>query len=101
MLLLTFCFLEKVNTSEGALASAKEALLEMLGVGAVGEGGGAVEGEADVEGANVAGGDGVGVGSVKGGKFARVLAAFDALEAAQAERAASRAERAAAEGVDA
>lgn len=57
-----------VSTSEGALASAKEGLVEILG----GDAGG-------------------------GGRFARVMAAFEVLEAAQAERAAKMAEHAAAE----
>ncbi|CAN0442249.1 unnamed protein product [Ectocarpus sp. 12 AP-2014] len=57
-----------VSTSEGAVASAKEGLVEVLG--------------SDVEG---------------GGRFARVMAAFEVLEAAHAEKAAKKAELAAAE----
>ncbi|CAM9849584.1 unnamed protein product [Ectocarpus fasciculatus] len=57
-----------VSTSEGALASAKEGLVEILG-GDVGE----------------------------GGRFARVMAAFEVLEAAQAEKAARKAKLAAAD----
>ncbi|CAM9369923.1 unnamed protein product [Ectocarpus sp. 4 AP-2014] len=57
-----------VGTSEGAVASAKEGLVEIVG--------------SDVEG---------------GGRFARVMAAFEVLEAAQAEKAAKKAELAAAE----
>lgn len=66
----------KLSTSEGALVSARESMLETL-EGGGGGGGGEGEGE-------------------EGKPFARAMAAFAALERAQEEKAAEKAARAAA-----